>query len=91
MRIDKFLKVSRLIKRREIAKRLCDDGDVKINGKVAKASSEIEPEDLVELSLGRRVIVARVKEIKPYSNKETAANLYEIVSDNVGERIQNDD
>ena len=91
MRIDKFLKVSRLIKRREIAKCLCDDGDVKINGKVAKASAEVEPNDLVELSLGRRVIVARIKEIKPYSSKETASSLYEIVSDNLGERTQNDD
>ena len=80
-----------MVKRREIAKRLCEDGDVKINGKIAKASSEVEPEDLLELSLGRRVIVARVKEIKPYSNKQTAALLYEIVSDNLGERIPSDD
>ena len=91
MRIDKFLKVSRLIKRREIAKRLCDDGDVKINGKIAKAATEIEAGDQVELTLGKRVIVARILDIKPYSNKENASSLYEIVSDNIGERTSSDD
>ena len=91
MRIDKYLKVSRLIKRREIAKRLCEDGDIKINGKVAKAASEVEEGDELELTLGRRIIVARVKAIRPYSNKENAGELYEIVSDNSQERKSDDD
>jgi ribosomal 50S subunit-recycling heat shock protein len=91
MRIDKFLKVSRLVKRREIAKRLCDDGDMKINGKVAKPSSEVNEGDILELTLGKRIIQARILEIKPYSNKQTANNLYEIISDNIGERTPIDD
>jgi len=91
MRIDKYLKVSRLVKRREIAKRLCEDGDMKINGKVAKASSEVKEGDLLELTLGRRVVEARVLDIKPYSNKQTASQLYEIVSDTLGERTPIDD
>lgn len=91
MRIDKFLKVSRLIKRREIAKRLCDDGDMKINGKVAKPSSEVGEGDKLELTLGHRVIVAVVKDVRPYANKQTAGELYEIVSDNVGERNDDED
>ena len=91
MRIDKYLKVSRLIKRREIAKRLCDDGDIKINGKVAKAATEVEEGDTLELMLGRRIIVAKVKAIRPFTNKETAAELYEIVSDSNQERNSDDD
>lgn len=90
MRIDKFLKVSRLIKRREIAKRLCDDGDIAINGKAAKASTEVNPGDLIVLTLGKRIIQARVSEIKPYANKQTAADCYEIVSDSAGERTSDD-
>ena len=91
MRIDKYLKVSRLIKRREIAKRLCDDGDIKINGKVAKAATEVEEGDTLELMLGRRIIVAKVKAIRPFTNKENAAELYEIVSDSNQERNSDDD
>lgn len=86
MRIDKFLKVSRLVKRREIAKRLCDDGDIQINGKVAKPSSEINPGDEVTLALGKRRIQARIKDIKPYANKSNADELYEIISDTINER-----
>ncbi len=91
MRIDKYLKVSRLIKRREIAKRLCDDGDIKINGKVAKAATEVEEGDTLELMLGRRIIVVKVKAIRPFTNKENAAELYEIVSDSNQERNSDDD
>jgi ribosomal 50S subunit-recycling heat shock protein len=81
MRIDKFLKVSRLVLRREVAKRLCEDGDVFINGKIAKASSEIETGDRLELHLGRRKVVALIKEIRPYAAKSVASSLYEIVSE----------
>ncbi len=81
MRIDKFLKVSRLVLRREVAKKLCDDGDVLLNGKQAKPSSEISPGDTLILSLGRRRVTVSIKEIRPFASKSDAASLYEIISD----------
>ena len=81
MRIDKFLKVSRLVLRREVAKKLCDDGDVVLNGKAAKPSSEINPGDTLVLSLGRRKVTATIKEIRPFASKADASSLYEIISD----------
>lgn len=87
MRIDKFLKVTRLIKRRETAKELCDDGDVLINGKRAKPMSEVAAGDELTLSLGRHTIVAKILEVREFANKEQASKLYEIVSDDVEERI----
>ena len=81
MRIDKFLKVSRLVLRREVAKKLCDDGDVLLNGKAAKPSSEISPGDTLVLSLGRRRVTVSIKEIRPFASKSDAASLYDIISD----------
>ncbi len=81
MRIDKFLKVSRLILRREVAKQLCDDGDVSINGKPAKPSSEVSPGDTLTLRLGRKQITVSVKETRPFASKADASKLYEIIRD----------
>ncbi len=81
MRIDKFLKVSRLIKRRETAKNLCDDGDILINEKVAKAMSEVKAGDTLTLILGKKRVKALVKEIRPFANKEQAALMFEITSE----------
>lgn len=81
MRIDKFLKVSRLIKRRETAKELCDDGDVLLNSKVAKPMSEVKEGDTVTLTLGKRLIEIKIKEIRPFAKKEQAAAMFEIVSE----------
>ena len=86
MRIDKFLKVTRLTKRRETAKELCDDGDVFINGKAAKAMSEVEVGDTLLLLLGRHKITAKVLSIREFARKEEASKMYEIISDEVGER-----
>jgi ribosomal 50S subunit-recycling heat shock protein len=86
MRIDKFLKVTRLTKRRETAKELCDDGDVLINGKVAKAMSEVAVGDTLVLILGRHKISAKVLSIREFARKEEASTMYEIISDEVGER-----
>jgi ribosomal 50S subunit-recycling heat shock protein len=86
MRIDKFLKVCRLIKRRETAKELCDDGDVIINGKPAKPMSEIQTGDSFVLCLGRHEISAKVVSIREFATKEEASSMYEIISDKVGER-----
>lgn len=80
MRIDKFLKVSRLIKRREVAKELCDDGDVTINGKTAKPMSDVNEGDEVSLTLGKRIIEIKIKEIRQFATKEQAMAMFEIIS-----------
>ncbi len=85
MRIDKWLKVSRLTKRREVAKELCDDGDVLLNGKEAKPSSEVLPGDTLTLVLGRHKITAKVISSKPYAKKDEAKEMYEIISDEIRE------
>lgn len=86
MRIDKFLKVSRLIKRRETAKELCDDKDVFINGKAAKPMTEIKPGDELVLFLGKHKISAKILEVRPFAKKEDAAKMFEITGDEYVER-----
>ena len=81
MRIDKFLKVSRLIKRRETAKNLCDDGDILINGKIAKAMSVVKNGDTLTLALGEKRVEVIVKEVRPFANKEQASLMFEVVND----------
>ncbi len=89
MRIDKWLKVSRLTKRREVAKELCEDGDVFINDKPAKASSEILPGDELILIMGRHKITAKIISIKPYAKKDEAKEMYEIISDEIRDGVDN--
>lgn len=86
MRIDKWLKVSRIIKRRETAKELCVDGDIYIDGKVAKASSEISEGQTLTLLLGRHKITAKILSIKAVAKKDEAKEMYEIISDEIVER-----
>jgi len=81
MRIDKFLKVSRLIKRREVAKQLCDNGDIFVNQKPAKPSSEVNEGDVLLLRLGLRRIEAKIISVKPFANKEQAQSMVEILTD----------
>lgn len=83
MRIDKFLKVSRLIKRRETAKELCDDGDVLINDKVVKPMSEIKEGDIITLILGKKIIKVKVNEVRPFAKKEQASLMTEIIEEGV--------
>lgn len=84
MRIDKWLKISRIIKRRGLAKDLCLDGDIFLNGKAAKPSSEIKAGDKLEIHLGRHLIVALVKDVRPFAKKEDADSLYEIIAEESG-------
>lgn len=77
MRLDKFLKVSRIIKRRTIANEACDAGKVIVNGKVARASYEVKVGDIIELNFGSRNLKVRVKEVKEYCKKDEIENLYE--------------
>ncbi len=77
MRLDKFLKVSRLIKRRTVANEACDAGRVKLNGKPAKASARVKAGDVIEISFGSRTVCVRVLRVAETVKKEEAADLYE--------------
>ena len=79
MRIDKFLKNSRLIKRRTIAKDACDQGRVFINDKPAKAGAEVKTGDVIRIEFGNSSISAKVTELIDSSKKEDAAKMYEII------------
>ncbi|MCQ2799328.1 MAG: RNA-binding S4 domain-containing protein [Bacilli bacterium] len=83
MRIDKYLKVTRLTKRRETAKELCEDGDVIINGKVAKPMTEVKVGDELVLMLGKHKITSKVLEIREFARKDEAKGMYEIVNDEI--------
>lgn len=79
MRLDKYLKVTRLIKRRTIANEACDAGRVLVNGKVARASYDVRENDLIEISLGQKPLKVRVLTISEYATKDTAADAYTVV------------
>ncbi|WP_277668322.1 RNA-binding S4 domain-containing protein [Caproiciproducens galactitolivorans] len=81
MRLDKYLKVSRIIKRRTIANEACDAGRVLVNGKPARASYDVKVGDILELQLGSRNIKAEVLSVNEYAKKETASDMYRILDD----------
>lgn len=76
MRLDKFLKVSRLIKRRTVANEACDAGRVLVNGNVAKASVKVKVGDVIEIQFGSRIVKVEVTGIKETTKKEEAAELF---------------
>lgn len=79
MRLDKYLKVSRLIKRRTVANEVCDAKHVTVNGKIARASYEVKVGDVIEISMGQNVTRARVLNVAETVRKEDAAAMYEIL------------
>lgn len=79
MRLDKYLKVSRLIKRRTVANDACDAGRVTINGKVAKASVDVKEGDVIEIEFGNRIVKVRVLDVKDTVKKEEAADMFEYI------------
>ena len=79
MRIDKFLKVSRLLKRRTLAQEACDGGRVKVNGKSVKPSFNIKVGDVVEIGFNSGAVKFRILDIKETVRKEQAESLYEII------------
>ncbi len=83
MRVDKYLKNARVIKRRTIAKDVLDLGFVKLNGKVCKPSSEVKVGDVLELTLGERILKIAVREIKEHTTKNEASEMFEILEDKV--------
>ncbi|MCU7558386.1 RNA-binding S4 domain-containing protein [Macrococcus capreoli] len=78
MRLDKYLKVSRLIKRRTLAKEVSDQGRIKINGHVAKASSNVAVDDEIEVRLGQRIITVVVTDLKEHATKDNAKGMFEV-------------
>ena len=76
MRLDKYLKVSRLIKRRTVANEACDAGRVTLNGKIARASAEVKAGDVVEIVFGNRTVKAEILSVQETVRKEEAAEMF---------------
>lgn len=79
MRLDKYLKITRLIKRRTIANEACDAGRVFVNGKIARASYEVKEDDVIEIQLGQRPLKVQVVSIAEAVRKEDAAQNYRVI------------
>jgi len=80
-RLDKFLKVSRVIKRRILAKEICDRGQVMVNGRVAKAGTTVKEGDVLVINFGRRILKLEIIAIKESVNARSAGELYQVVED----------
>lgn len=81
MRLDKFLKVSRVIKRRTVANEACDNGRVEVNGKTARASYDVKVNDIVKVSFGTREFKFKVLSVAEVVKKEDAGYMYEMVEE----------
>lgn len=81
MRIDKYLKVTRIIKRRTLAKEVCDGDRVQINGRRAKAGTEVKPGDIIEIDFGRRQFKFQVLEVRQQVRAAEAKELYTILAE----------
>ena len=81
MRLDKFLKVSRIIKRRSVAKEVADKGRIQINGKLAKSSSTLKVGDILQIQFGNKTLEVKVLALQDSTKKEDASKMYEILSE----------
>ncbi|MFT8743249.1 MAG: RNA-binding S4 domain-containing protein [Lentilactobacillus hilgardii] len=81
MRIDKFLKVSRIIKRRSVAKEIADKGRITINDRIAKSSSDVSTNDTIVIKFGNKTLTILVKALLDTTKKDDAQKMYEIVSE----------
>ena len=88
MRLDKYLKVSRIIKRRTVAKEVADNGRIKVNGILAKSSTDLKMNDQIEIQFGNKLLTVKVLEMKDSTKKEDALKMYEIISE---KRIETDE
>jgi len=79
MRLDKYLKVSRLIKRRTVANEACDNGRISVNGRVVKASYDVKVGDKIEISMGTRTVAVEVLQVAENVRKDDAAAMYKEV------------
>ena len=81
MRLDKFLKVSRIIKRRTVAKEACDGGRVSINGKICKPGAEVKTGDVLEIRFGSRLGRYQITDVREVVRKENAAEMYRVLEE----------
>ena len=79
MRLDKYLKISRLIKRRTVANEACDNGRISVNGRVVKASYDVKVGDKIEISMGTRTVTVEVLQVAENVRKDDAAGMYKEV------------
>ncbi len=79
MRLDKYLKVSRIIKRRTIANEVCDAKKVSVNGKIARASYDVKEGDVLEIQMGENLLRAKVLSVNEYATKADASSMYQIL------------
>lgn len=79
MRLDKYLKVTRLIKRRTVANEACDAQKINVNGKAARASYDVKVGDIIEINMGAKPLKVRVLSINEYATKDNAADNYEVI------------
>lgn len=77
MRLDKFLKVSRIIKRRTIANEVCDAGKVSVSGRVVKASYDVKEGDILEIQFGEKVTKYKVLQVTEYATKQSASEMFQ--------------
>ena len=80
MRIDKYLKISRLIKRRTVANEACDAGRITVNGKLVKASYDVKEGDIIEIKMGERVMKAEVLKVLEHALKNDAQSMYRVIN-----------
>ena len=83
MRLDKYLKVTRIIIRRTVANGACDAEHVTVNGRRAKASYDVKENDIIEITFGQRVLTVKVLDVREHALKADAASLYEIIEQKV--------
>ncbi|MBV5192274.1 hypothetical protein BUY15_08410 [Staphylococcus chromogenes] len=81
MRLDKYLKVSRLIKRRTLAKEISDQGRVKVNEQTAKAGTDVKVDDTIEIQFGQKIVTINVTGLNEHATKENAKGMYEVVKE----------
>ncbi|NEZ47685.1 RNA-binding S4 domain-containing protein [Clostridium niameyense] len=82
MRLDKYLKVSRIIKRRTVAKEACDNGRILVNNKISKPGIEVKEGDILEIIYANKSMKYKITNIAEHVKKEEASNMYEIISNN---------
>ena len=80
MRLDKYLKITRLIKRRTIANEACDAGKISVNGKIARASYDVKIGDEIEINMGNKPLKVKVLNVIEHATKENAADNYTVIS-----------
>ncbi|TCT18166.1 ribosomal 50S subunit-recycling heat shock protein [Melghiribacillus thermohalophilus] len=81
MRLDKFLKISRLIKRRTLVKEVAEQGRIEINGSVAKASSKVSAGDELTIRFGQKILTVKIQDLKEHVKKEDASSLYTVIKE----------